>query len=257
MRAKIAIDGWSYGGYMTLKQLQADPGYYAAGISGAPVTRWELYDTHYTERYMGTPQAGGAAYAATSAIPDAAKIVDPLLIIHGMADDNVVFENATEIISAMQEANVPFEMMLYPGSTHRVSGERISPHHHTLSADGKFSWEEVECLGACANAPMIQIGKDYYEDLDATSFARLLDDLEAWADGKGPKPLPGSAKGRFASEPIGGLTSLTDIPKLHDQNASVALASGADPEPRRISGGVARLPRMEGGVAVMGGSLHW
>jgi dipeptidyl-peptidase-4 len=128
--AKIAIDGWSYGGYMTLKQLQADPGYYAAGISGAPVTRWELYDTHYTERYMGTPQAGGAAYAATSAIPDAAKIVDPLLIIHGMADDNVVFENATEIISAMQEANVPFEMMLYPGYTHRVSGERISPHRY-------------------------------------------------------------------------------------------------------------------------------
>lgn len=128
--AKIAIDGWSYGGYMTLKQLQADPGYYAAGISGAPVTRWELYDTHYTERYMGTPQADGAAYAATSAIPDAAKITDPLLIIHGMADDNVVFENATEIISAMQEANVPFEMMLYPGYTHRVAGERISPHRY-------------------------------------------------------------------------------------------------------------------------------
>ncbi len=127
---KIAIDGWSYGGYMTLKQLQADPGLYAAGISGAPVTKWELYDTHYTERYMGTPQADGAAYEAASAIPDAARITDPLLIIHGMADDNVVFENATEVISAMQEANVPFEMMLYPGYTHRVSGERISPHRY-------------------------------------------------------------------------------------------------------------------------------
>ena len=128
--AKIAIDGWSYGGYMTLKQLQADPGLYAAGISGAPVTKWELYDTHYTERYMGTPQADGAAYEAASAIPDAAQIADPLLIIHGMADDNVVFENATEVISAMQEANVPFEMMLYPGYTHRVSGEKISPHRY-------------------------------------------------------------------------------------------------------------------------------
>ncbi len=127
---KIAIDGWSYGGYMTLKQLQADPGLYAAGISGAPVTRWELYDTHYTERFMGTPQADAAAYEAASAIPNAAKIVDPLLLIHGMADDNVVFENATEIISAMQEANVPFEMMLYPGYTHRVSGEQISPHRY-------------------------------------------------------------------------------------------------------------------------------
>ena len=127
---KIAIDGWSYGGYMTLKQLQADPGLYAAGISGAPVTRWELYDTHYTERFMGTPQADAKAYELSSAIPDATKVTDPLLIIHGMADDNVVFENATEVISAMQEANVPFEMMLYPGYTHRVSGEKISPHRY-------------------------------------------------------------------------------------------------------------------------------
>ena len=127
---KIAIDGWSYGGYMTLKQLQADPGLYAAGISGAPVTKWELYDTHYTERYMGTPQADGAAYEAASAIPNATAISDPLLIIHGMADDNVVFENATEIISKMQEGNVPFQMMLYPGYTHRVSGEQISPHRY-------------------------------------------------------------------------------------------------------------------------------
>ena len=127
---KIAIDGWSYGGYMTLKQLQADPGLYAAGISGAPVTKWELYDTHYTERFMGTPQDDAEAYAAASAIPDATKISDPLLIIHGMADDNVVFENATEVISVMQEGNVPFEMMLYPGYTHRVSGEQISPHRY-------------------------------------------------------------------------------------------------------------------------------
>nr|WP_247714814.1 S9 family peptidase [Qipengyuania mesophila] len=127
---KIAVDGWSYGGYMTLKQLQADPGLYAAGIAGAPVTKWELYDTHYTERYMGTPQADGAAYEASSAIPDAARIADPLLIIHGMADDNVVFENATAVIARMQESNVPFEMMLYPGYTHRVAGEQISPHRY-------------------------------------------------------------------------------------------------------------------------------
>lgn len=127
---KIAIDGWSYGGYMTLKQLEADPGLYAAGISGAPVTKWELYDTHYTERFMGTPQVDSAAYSASSAIPDATKISDPMLIIHGMADDNVVFENATEVISVLQEGNVPFEMMLYPGYTHRVSGEHISPHRY-------------------------------------------------------------------------------------------------------------------------------
>jgi len=126
--AKIAIYGWSYGGYMTLKQLEADPGLYAAGISGAPVTRWELYDTHYTERFMGDPRQVPEAYAKASAIPDATKISDPLLLIHGMADDNVVFENSSELISVLQESNTPFEMMLYPGYTHRVSGPKIGPH---------------------------------------------------------------------------------------------------------------------------------
>ena len=126
--AKIAIYGWSYGGYMTLKQLEADPGLYAAGISGAPVTRWELYDTHYTERYMGDPREVPEAYEKSSAIPEATKIADPLLLIHGMADDNVVFENSSELISILQESNTPFEMMLYPGYTHRVSGEKIGPH---------------------------------------------------------------------------------------------------------------------------------
>jgi dipeptidyl-peptidase-4 len=127
---KIAIDGWSYGGYLTLKQLEADPGLYAAGVAGAPVTKWELYDTFYTERYMGSPVADAAAYEASSVMPDAAKIADPLLIIHGMADDNVVFENATALIAELQEANVPFEMMLYPGYTHRVSGTNIGPHRY-------------------------------------------------------------------------------------------------------------------------------
>jgi dipeptidyl-peptidase-4 len=126
--ARVAIYGWSYGGYMTLKQLEADPGLYAAGISGAPVTRWELYDTHYTERYMGDPREVPEAYEKASAIPDATKIADPLLLIHGMADDNVVFENSSELIGVLQENNVPFEMMLYPGYTHRVSGEKIGPH---------------------------------------------------------------------------------------------------------------------------------
>ncbi len=125
---KVALYGWSYGGYMTLKQMQADPGLYAAGISGAPVTRWELYDTHYTERFMGDPRQVPEAYEKASAIPDAEKITDPLLLIHGMADDNVVFENSSELIAKLQGANRPFEMMLYPGYTHRVSGEQISPH---------------------------------------------------------------------------------------------------------------------------------
>jgi dipeptidyl-peptidase-4 len=125
---KVATYGWSYGGYMTLKMLAANPGTYAAGISGAPVTKWELYDTHYTERYMGDPREVPEAYARANAVADAAKIRDPLLLIHGMADDNVVFDNATAVIAKMQNEAVPFEMMLYPGHTHRVAGPRISVH---------------------------------------------------------------------------------------------------------------------------------
>ncbi|WP_374590094.1 DPP IV N-terminal domain-containing protein [Novosphingobium sp.] len=126
--AKIATYGWSYGGYMTIKMLQADPGLYAAGISGAPVTKWELYDTHYTERYLGDPNKEPQVYAKANALDDAGKIKDPLLLIHGMADDNVVFENSSMLISRLQAQAVPFEMMLYPGYTHRVGGPKVGVH---------------------------------------------------------------------------------------------------------------------------------
>ena len=125
---KIAIYGWSYGGYMTLKQLEADPGLYGAGIAGAPVTKWELYDTAYTERYMGTPQTDAAAYAKSDAIDQSGRISDPLLIIHGMSDDNVFFENSSELIAKLQHEDVPFEMMLYPGETHRSGTPKLQAH---------------------------------------------------------------------------------------------------------------------------------
>lgn len=128
---RIGINGWSYGGYMTLKLLEAAPkGFYAAGVSGAPVTQWELYDTHYTERYMGLPTGadGKAAYDAASALPNATKIATPMLLIHGMADDNVVFDNATAMMARLQRGNVPFDAMLYPGQTHRVGGPGVGLH---------------------------------------------------------------------------------------------------------------------------------
>jgi len=84
-----------------------------------------------------------------------------------------------------------------------VCRDRIAAQPHQPSACGKFSWEEVECLGACANAPMVQIGKDYYEDLDAPRLADLIDRLD-----QGQVPPPGSQTGRFSSEPVTGLTSL-------------------------------------------------
>ncbi len=84
-----------------------------------------------------------------------------------------------------------------------VCKKKIAPKAFELSADGKFSWEEVECLGACANAPMAQIGKDYYEDLSATRFAEIIDELAA-----GKVPVPGPQNGRYAAEPKSGLTTL-------------------------------------------------
>lgn len=125
---RIATYGWSYGGYMTLKLLQKAPGVFAAGIAGAPVTKWELYDTHYTERYLGDPNAKRSAYPASNALADVAQISDPLLLLHGMADDNVVLEHSTAFMTAMQEAGRPFELMLYPGQTHRFAGEGVNVH---------------------------------------------------------------------------------------------------------------------------------
>ena len=126
--ARIATYGWSYGGYLSLKLLEKTPGVFSAAVAGAPVTRWELYDTHYTERYLGMPQDKPSAYPASGAVDEAVKIKDPLLVIHGMSDDNVVFDNATALIARMQSAAVPFEMMVYPGQTHRVGGPGISVH---------------------------------------------------------------------------------------------------------------------------------
>ncbi|MEZ5778445.1 MAG: NADH-quinone oxidoreductase subunit E [Paracoccaceae bacterium] len=113
-----------------------------------------------------------------------------------------------------------------------VCRDRIAPAAHQLSADGKFSWEEVECLGACTNAPMAQIGKDYYEDLTADSFARILDDLAA-----GKVPVPGPQNGRYASEPLSGLTSLKEFESGKTQhNASVQRAVELKDTIKRIDG---------------------
>jgi NADH-quinone oxidoreductase subunit E len=113
-----------------------------------------------------------------------------------------------------------------------VCKRRIAGHHHELSADGRFSWEEVECLGSCANAPMVQIGKDYYEDLTPARLEGLLDDLAA-----GKVPVPGPQNGRYASEPLKGLSSLTAHESGRTRyNASVDLAVGLGDTIKRIDG---------------------
>ena len=123
-------------------------------------------------------------------------------------------------------------MICGAGELIAVCREKIAPKPHMLSADGKFSWEEVECLGACANAPMAQIGKDYYEDLTAERFAEILDELAA-----GKVPVPGPQNGRYASEPAAGLTTLEEFESGRTQyNASVNRAVELGDTVKRIDG---------------------
>ena len=113
-----------------------------------------------------------------------------------------------------------------------VCKDLIAPKAHEISADGKFSWEEVECLGACANAPMVQIGKDFYEDLTADKFRDIL---AAFA--RGEVPVPGPQNGRYAAEPLAGLTSLKDFESGRAQyNASAGLATEYGDTIKRIKG---------------------
>ena len=113
-----------------------------------------------------------------------------------------------------------------------VCKEKIAARPHELSADGKFSWEEVECLGACANAPMAQIGKDYYEDLTAEGLAQMIDEMAA-----GQVPVPGPQNGRYAAEPLSGLTTLGEFDSGKTKyNASAQLATDLGDTIKRIDG---------------------
>ncbi|GAA6187423.1 NADH-quinone oxidoreductase subunit NuoE [Litorivita sp. NS0012-18] len=113
-----------------------------------------------------------------------------------------------------------------------VCKEKIAGKAHELSGDGKFSWEEVECLGACANAPMAQIGKDYYEDLTAARLSEIIDEL-----GAGKVPVPGPQNGRYAAEPASGVTSLAQYVEGRAQyNASVQAAVDIGDTVKRIDG---------------------
>ena len=119
---KITTFGWSYGGYMTLKLLEISDHVFAAGVAVAPVTDWKLYDTHYTERYMGDPRQDSNAYTASGALADSDRITDPLLLIHGLSDDNVVFDNSSKLMAKLEANDQPFQAMVYPGKTHTMSG---------------------------------------------------------------------------------------------------------------------------------------
>jgi dipeptidyl-peptidase-4 len=126
---RVGVYGWSNGGYMTLMLLARGQGDYDCGVAGAPVTDWGLYDTHYTERYMDLPKSNPAGYKAARVLEHIDGLVGEnapkLLVLHGMADDNVLFTNSTALMSALQQRGQPFELMTYPGAKHGLKGKDL------------------------------------------------------------------------------------------------------------------------------------
>jgi dipeptidyl-peptidase-4 len=129
---RIAVNGWSYGGYMAVMLLAKGGDRVAAAIAGAPVTDWRIYDTHYTERYLGTPQGNPVGYDSSAVFGSLSGIRSPLLLIHGMADDNVLFTNSTELMDRLQKQAVQFQLMTYPGGKHGLSTPAMQKHVHHL-----------------------------------------------------------------------------------------------------------------------------
>jgi dipeptidyl-peptidase-4 len=145
--SRIGVKGWSYGGYMTVMLLAKGGAAVAAGYAGAPVTDWGLYDTHYTERYLKLPAENADGYEQSSVFPYLAGIKGALLLVHGMADDNVFFTNSTKLMQALQRSNVPFDLMTYPGETHFIS-TRASRLHADLTGLRFFERELQPAQGS-------------------------------------------------------------------------------------------------------------
>lgn len=125
---RIGIFGWSYGGFMALRMMAEGSDRIAAGVSGAPVTDWQLYDTHYTERYLGDPTVNAVGYTQSSVFAYLDGLRSPLLLLHGMADDNVLFTNSTRLISDLTSRGVLFDLMTYPGAKHGFSTKQNKIH---------------------------------------------------------------------------------------------------------------------------------
>jgi dipeptidyl-peptidase-4 len=137
---RVAIRGWSYGGYLAALAALRRPDVFHAAIVGAPVTDWRLYDTHYTERYLGDPEADPAAYAHSSLVVDGALVAPaephrPLMVIHGLADDNVVVAHSLRLSSALLAAGRPHEVLPLSGVTHMTPQEQVAENLLLLQVD--------------------------------------------------------------------------------------------------------------------------
>lgn len=128
---RVGIFGWSYGGYVSALAILDEETPFRAAVAVAPVTDWALYDTHYTERYIGTPKDNAEVYARSSVLARAknlAKGKRALFLVHGMADDNVLFTHSLKLVEALQRESVPFDFMAYPGRAHGLKGRETQLH---------------------------------------------------------------------------------------------------------------------------------
>ncbi len=123
---RVAIRGWSFGGYLSALAVLQRPDVFHAAIAGAPVTEWRLYDTCYTERYLGDPNAQPDVYDANSLLPLAGQLSRPLLLIHGLADDNVVAAHTLQLSPALLAAGKPHEVLPLVGVTHMTPQEVVA-----------------------------------------------------------------------------------------------------------------------------------
>jgi dipeptidyl-peptidase-4 len=132
---KVGIRGWSFGGYLSALAVLRRPDVFHAGIAGAPPTDWQLYDTCYTERYLGLPEAEPEVYAQSSLLADAPKLSRPLLLIHGLADDNVVVAHSLRLSAALLAAGRPHSVLPLSGVTHMASQEDVAENLLLLQVD--------------------------------------------------------------------------------------------------------------------------
>ena len=116
--SRVGCYGWSYGGYMTCLCLSKAPKTFVAGVAGAPVTHWDGYDTHYTERYMSTPQANAAGYESSSVMAHVKHMTGKLMLIHGLIDENVHFRHTARLVNALIVAQKDYELVLLPNERH-------------------------------------------------------------------------------------------------------------------------------------------
>ena len=124
--SRVAIRGWSFGGYLAALAVIRAPQLFHAAVAGAPVTEWKLYDTFYTERYLGNPAHDEEPYIASSLLHDAKNLTRPLLIIHGLADDNVLAAHSLELTTALLHAGKPHEFLPLVGVTHMTPQEVVA-----------------------------------------------------------------------------------------------------------------------------------